>query len=133
VNLHDSTLLPQSLDDLADMADLVGFDLSGSFLTLDSGFNGILNKRRIELLEMIPVIKPNRRGTKDEKKLERMYENFNEQVYKTRFTVERTFGWQDTYRKLVIRYETLDCTHNGFKYLAYSVMNLRVVFGENSL
>jgi hypothetical protein len=26
---------------------------------------------------------------------------------------------------LVIRYEKLECTHNGFKYLAYSVMNLR--------
>jgi transposase len=133
VNQHDTTLLPQSLFDLADIADLIGFDLDGSYLTLDSGFDGVANKKRIELMKMIPVIKPNRRGIKDEKKLEQMYGNFNEQIYKTRFTVERTFGWQDTYRKLVIRYEKLEATHNGFKYLAYSMMNLRAVFGGNSL
>ena len=82
---------------------------------------------------MFPVIKPNRGNTMDEKKLELMYANFNETIYKERYRIERTFAWQDTYRKLVIRYETLEATHNGLKYLAYSMINLRVMFGGNSV
>lgn len=115
------------------MASLVGFDLAGSYLTLDAGFWGECNRQRIRHMEMIPIIKPNRGATKDEKKIERMYEDFNESIYKERYRVERTFAWQDTYRKLVIRYEQLESTHNGFKYLAYSMINLRAVFGGNSL
>ena len=131
VNIHDSVLLPTSLDYLSDLCSLFGIDLTGAYLTLDPGFDSEDNKYRIQELEMIPVIKPNRRGTKDEQKLEQMYEGFNEPIYKTRFKIERTFAWQDTYRKLVTRYEKLEATHNGFKYLAYGVMNLREFFGNS--
>lgn len=128
VNNHDSILLPDSIDGLTDFASLVGLDLIGSYLTLDSGFDSDFNERLIKLHQMIPVIKPNRRGTKDEKKIQAMYENFNEKIYKERFKIERVFAWQDTYRRLVIRYEKLEATHMGFKYLAYAVMNMRALF-----
>lgn len=128
VNEHDSVLFPDSIDRLADFASLISLDLKGSYLTLDSGFDSDYNKWLIRYHDMIPMIKPNRRGTKDEAKLEMMYADFNEQIYQQRFTIERTFAWQDTYRKLVIRYEKLEATHLGFKYLAYSLMNLRAFF-----
>ncbi|MBI5222099.1 MAG: transposase [Candidatus Magasanikbacteria bacterium] len=60
-----------------------------------------------------------------------MYDDFNDEIYKERFKIERTFAWQDTYRKLVTRYERLESIHNGFKYLAYSMVNLRVFVKEN--
>jgi hypothetical protein len=128
VNEHDSTLFPDSLDGLADFAALISLDLTDSYLTLDSGFDSEYNKWLIQFHGLVPVIKPNRRGTKDEKKINQMYKNFNEKIYKERFTIERTFAWQDTYRKLVTRYEKLEATHTGFKYLAYAVMNLRALF-----
>lgn len=128
VNEHDTVLFPESIERLTDFAHLISLDLTGSYLTLDSGFDSDLNKWLIRSHDMIPVIKPNRRGTKDERKLETMYADFNEQVYKQRFAIERTFAWQDTYRKLVTRYEKLEATHTGFKYLAYAVMNLRAFF-----
>ena len=133
VNENDISLLPESVDGLADFAVLIGLDLSGSYLTLDSGFDSEYNKWLIRFHGMIPVIKPNRRGTKDETKIERMYEDFNEQIYKQRFPIERTFAWQDTYRKLTFSFERLPETRLGFKYLGYSLMNLRVVFGGKSL
>ena len=128
VNNHDTILFPDSIDRFTDFASLISLDLEGSYLTLDSGFYSEYNKWLIRFHGMIPVIKPNRGATKDEKKIEAMYADFNEQIYKKRFAVERTFAWQDTYRKLVIRYEKLEATHLGFKYLAYAVMNLRVLF-----
>jgi len=128
VNEHDSVLFPDSIDQLTDFASLIGLDLTGSYFTLDSGFDSNLNKWLIRSHEMIPVIKPNRRGVKDKTKLEIMYADFNEPIYEQRFTIERTFAWQDTYRRLVIRFERLQETHIGFKYLAYSMMNLRAFF-----
>lgn len=128
VNNHDNILLPESIDGLADFALLINLNLGGSYFTLDSGFDSDYNKWLIRFHRMIPVIKPNRRGTKDQEKIERMFDDFDENIYKERYKIERTFAWQDTYRKLVIRYEKLESTHTGFKYLAYSMMNLRALF-----
>ena len=125
VNVHDSVLLPESIDALTDCAALISLDLTGSHLTLDSGFDSDYNKWLIRSHEMIPVIKPNRRGTKDERKIAAMYEDFNEPIYKLRCTVERTFAWQDVYRRVATSYDRLESTRLGFKYLAYSLINLR--------
>lgn len=114
-------------------ADLLGFNLYDSAFTLDSGFDSEDNRVIIRWHGMRPIIKPNRRGTKDEGKLTEMYEEFDEETYKERFKIERTFAWQDTYRKLVIRYEKLECTHNGFKHLAYTMINLRQMLNGGNL
>jgi len=114
-------------------ADLLGFDLIGSYLTLDSGFDSEANKVTIKWNELIPVIYPNKRNIKNPEKLEMLFEDFNEQIYQERYRVERCFAWQDCYRKLVIRYEKLQIIHLGFKYLAYSMINFRGTFGENPI
>lgn len=128
MNEHDTALLPKSIEGFIDLASLIGLDFKGSYLTLDSGFDSDYNKWLVHSHGLIPIIKPNRRRTKDEEKLEAMFDDFNELIYQKRFAIERTFAWQDTYRKLVIRYEKLEATHTGFKYLAYSMINLRAVF-----
>ena len=131
VNNHDTTLFPDSIDRLTDFASLIGLDLTGSYLTLDSGFYSDYNRWLIRFHNMIPVIKPNRGATKDEKKIEAMYVDFNELIYKQRFKIERVFAWQDTYRKLAYSYERLEATRNGLKYLGYSLINLRVFVGNS--
>lgn len=131
VTVHDSVLFPGSLHNLVDIADIVGFRFHGSYVTLDAGFDARCNRELIRWYGAIPVIKPNPRREKDVDKLNRRYAEFNREVYKERYKIERTFAWQDTYRKLVIRYEKLECTHTGFKYLAYSMINLRVFMQGN--
>lgn len=131
INKSDMGLFCDSLDCLTDFANLIGLDLKRSYLNLDAGFDSDNNKFIIRQAGMIPNIKVNPRSTKDRKKIYRRLDDFNEEIYQQRFTIERTFAWQDTYRKLVIRYEQLECTHIGFKYLAYSLINLRVFFKEN--
>jgi hypothetical protein len=125
VNIHDTLLFPWSFESLLTMSDALRLALHGSYLTLDSGFDSRVNKVLIEYHNLIPVIKPNRRGTKSREKIYRQLDEFNEHIYKTRFAVERTFAWQDTYRRLVMRYERKQIFHLGFKYLAYSLINLR--------
>ena len=131
VNEHDTTLFPDSIDRLTDFASLINLDLTDCYFTLDSGFDSDYNKWLIQSHNMIPVIKPNRRGTKSEIKLEKMYNDFNEEIYKERYKIERVFAWQDTYRKLAHSYERLTATRNGLKYLGYALINLRVFVGNS--
>jgi len=102
-------------------------DIRGSYVTLDPGFDSVRNKWLIDFHKLVPVIKPNRRRTKNQELLNAKLDRFEEvkHIYKERYKIERLFAWEDTYRKLVIRYEKLQCTHKGFKYLAYSMINLR--------
>jgi hypothetical protein len=132
VNVHDTKLFPNSLFNLLELSHYFELEVKGSFLTLDSGFDSQFNKDLILEAGMIPVIKPNP-GRKNQTKRYEQLDEFLEYktIYDQRFTVERCFAWEDTYRKLVIRYEKLACTHLGFKYLAFSLINFRWVFGKN--
>jgi hypothetical protein len=37
------------------------------------------------------------------------------------------FGWEDKFRRLLLRFERLSELHNAFKSLAYAMINLRHV------
>lgn len=130
MNKHDTELFPHSFDDLMEIADLMDLDVKGSYITLDSGFDSMQNKWLIDYHGLTPVIKPNRRRTIRQTLLNYRLDQFEavKHIYKERYIIERTFAWQDTYRKLVIRYEKLQCTFLGFRYLAYSMINLRGFF-----
>lgn len=130
VNETDIALFPESFDQLTDLADLIGLDLKGSYLNLDAGFDSDANKVMIRYQEMRPNIKVNPRGTKDKSKLAERSKDFNEEIYKERFTIERTFAWQDVYRRVATSYDRLESTRLGFKYLAYSLINLRCFVRE---
>lgn len=126
VNVHDTCLLGECVEGLMDFANLIGMDLRESFVTLDSGFDSEANDNRLRFHELIPIIKPNLRGTKNQDTINERLDAFDEKTYKERYRVERTFAWEDSYRKLALRYEILPETHLGFKYLAFSLMNLKV-------
>lgn len=116
-----------------DTADLLDLDIQGSYITLDRGFDSIRNKWLIDFHKLVPVIKPNLRRTKNQNLLNVRLDKFEtvKHIYRERYKIERTFAWQDTYRKLVTRYEKLQCTHLGFKRLAYAMINLRVFFNKH--
>jgi transposase len=126
-------LFPDSFQKLIDTAQRFGIPLKGIPLTLDSGFDSEKNYELIRQAGMIPVIKPNFRNTKDTEIIKRRADAFEKikDTYITRHAVERGFAWEDKYRKLVIRYERLQATFNGFRYLAASMVNYRTGFGKS--
>jgi len=129
VNRHDNALFPESMEKLTETADLLGLDISNSYLTLDSGFDSEDNKVMIRYQNLNPIIKPNSRNSNNEKRYA-MLDEFGEvkDIYIERIKIERCFAWKDKYRKLVIRYEKLQCTFMGFRYLAYAMVNSRGIF-----
>jgi len=131
VNRQDTTLLPKAFSDVIAFSKRIGMDLSGDALTLDSGFDAKVNHKLIREHGLIPVIHPNRRNAKEPIVIARMFRWFDKEIYKERYKVERTFGWQDTYRKLALSYDKLKETRLGFRHLAYSMINFRITFNDS--
>jgi transposase len=131
VNQQDMVILPESLSKLISFTASIGLNLEGSAITLDSGFDSQTNKELIRKQKMRPVINPNRRNTKKPIVIARMYRWFDKEIYKERYKVERTYGWQDTYRKLAISYDRLEEIRLGFHNLAYAMINFRVTFNDS--
>jgi transposase len=99
--------------------------------TLDKGFDSQENKDVIRSVKMKPVIHPNRRNTKTPIIIARMYRHFDRKNYNKRFVVERTYAWQDVYRKTVTIYERLNATRSGLRHLAYAMVNMRRILGKS--
>jgi transposase len=124
-------ILPETRTALVDFTHQIGIDLQGSALTLDAGFEAQDNKKIIKVHHMKQVIYPNRRNTKTPIVIARMFRWFDRNLYRLRSKVERTFGWQDTFRKLVISYDWLPEIRKGCRLLAYSMINFRVTFNTS--
>ena len=131
VNEHGTTILPDVFANLITFSSRIGMDLSGSALTLDAGFDSKANHKLIKEHGLLPVIYPNRRNAKEPIAIDRPFRWFNKEIYRDRYKVERTFGWQDTYRRLVLSYDKLKETRLGFRNLAYSMINFRVTFNDS--
>jgi len=43
--------------------------------------------------------------------------------------VERTFAWEDKFKRLLLRFERIQQRHYGMKLLAYTLINLRAFCG----
>ena len=43
--------------------------------------------------------------------------------------VERTFAWEDKFKRLLLRFERIQQRHYGMKLLAYTLINLRSFCG----
>jgi transposase len=123
-NRNESPLLREALPKLTDIARIVGLDLQGSIVSLDGCYDCRLNRKAIFNRGMIPNINANPRGRKTAKRGRKPL--FDAAIFKERFnTIERVFGWEDKFRRLLLRFERLSHLHYGFKTLAYAMINLR--------
>jgi transposase len=123
VNEADTVLLPEGLKTLKRVAKLTGLGLTGSYINLDGGFDSQSNRKAIFNAGLIPNIKENRRNRKDPKRGRKRL--FNKAIHALRDRVERTFAWEDKFKRLLLRFEHLQRRHYGMKLVAYTLINLR--------
>ena len=120
-------LLPESLHALKKVAKEVGLDLRGAYLNLDGGFDSIANRKCIFNAGMIPNIKENPRNRKTTKRGRKRL--FNAAIHALRLRVERTFAWEDKFKRLLLRFERIQRRHYGMMLMGYTLINLRVFCG----
>jgi transposase len=131
VNVNDIVLLESSLKHLKKTARIVGIDLTGIEFNLDTGFDSKRNRKIIWNAKMKPNIPENIRNRDASKPKRGRPRHYDIKSYKKRFTVERTFAWEDAYRSMVIRYDRKDSNYFGRKLLAYTLTNLRYFCGRS--
>jgi len=76
---------------------------------------------------IIPNIKENPRNRKHPKRGRKRF--FNAAIHALRMRVERTFAWEDKFKRLLLRFERIQQRHYGMKLLAYTMINLRAFCG----
>jgi hypothetical protein len=120
-------LLPKSLNALKQVAKEVGLDLRDAYLNLDGGFDSARNRKCIFNTGLIPNIKDNPRNRKTTKRGRKRL--FNEAIHALRMRVERTFAWEDKFKRLLLRFEHIQQRHYGMKLMVYTLINLREFCG----
>jgi transposase len=123
VNEADTVLLPEGLKALKRVAKRTGLVLEGAYLNLDGGFDSKSNRKAIFNAGMIPNIKENPRNRKTPKRGRKRL--FNAAIHAIRERVERTFAWEDKFKRLLLRFEHFQRRHYGMKLMAYTLINLR--------
>ena len=91
------------------------------------GFDSKANRKAIFNMGMIPNIKENPRNRKHTKRGRKRL--FNAAIHALRMRVERTFAWEDKFKRLLLRFERIQQRHYGMKLLAYTLINLRSFCG----
>jgi transposase len=79
--------------------------------------------RGVFIAGLIPNVKENPRNRKHPKRGRKRL--FNQAIHDLRDRVERTFGWEDKFKRLLLRFEHLQRRHYGIKLMAYTLINLR--------
>ena len=120
-------LLPEGLKALKWVAKQVGLELRGAYLNLDGGFDSLANRKCIFNTGLIPNIKENPRNRKTTKRGRKRL--FNAAIHALRLRVERTFAWEDKFKRLLLRFERIQQRHYGMKLMAYTLINLRAFCG----
>ena len=116
-------LLPEGLKDLKRVATAAGIELKGATLNLDAGFDSKANRKHVFNAGLKPNIAENPRNRKKTKRGRKRF--FADVLYAVRFTLERVFAWEDKFKRLLLRFETKQKRHLGFKLMAFTLINLR--------
>src|SRR5258705_10551749 len=123
-NRNESPLLREALPQVTRIARAIGMDLQRTTVSLDGVYDCRANRKAIFNRAMIPNINANPRGRKTPKPGRKPL--FDPAIFEERFsTIERVFGWEDKFRRLLLRFDRLSQLHYAFKTLAYTMINLR--------
>jgi hypothetical protein len=115
--------VPEELNALKRIARLTDLRIGGSYLNLDGGFDSRHNRKAIFSAGLIPNIKENPRNRQIPKGGRKRL--FDAAIPSLRLRVERTFAWEDKFKRLLLRFEFIQQRHYGMKLMAYTLINLR--------
>jgi hypothetical protein len=120
-------LLPDGLNALKRVANVTGLVLTGADLKLDAGVDATHNRQCIVNAGMIPNITENPRNRKRTKRGRKRL--FHEASHALRTRVDRTFAWEDTFKRLLLRVAHMQPRPFGMKLMAYTLINVREFCG----
>ena len=101
-----------------------GISIENSIQNADKGFDSKKLRRAIHRRKMFANIVENKRNRQTKKRGKKRF--FNQDIYDQRFVNERAFAWLDSFRTLLIRFDSLDSSWLNWHYLAFALILLKV-------
>ena len=101
----------------------LGLEISGAYFNADKAFDTKAARKTCFNHGLIPNIDENPRNRKTAKRGRKRF--FNPEVYKHRFTSERSFAWIDKFRALLLRFDRCEVYFLGGHFIAFAMINLR--------
>ena len=101
----------------------LGLEISGAYFNADKAFDTEVARKTCFNHGLIPNIGENTRNRKAAKRGRKRF--FDPEVYKRRFTSERSFAWVDKFRALLLRFDRCDIYFLGAHFIAFAMINLR--------
>jgi transposase len=123
-NHNDLFEIQTLFNQLTQLLQEAGIDLKGVFLNADPGFDSQSLRKVCEQKQIQANIKINPRNSLQEQE---HYAYFDEELYKRRVVIERANAWLDSFKTLLVRFETLLITWVSFHLLAFVVLFLRKI------
>lgn len=122
VNKHDCPLFKDAFKALITNLTALNITLKiNTIVNLDPGFDSKKNKQVCISNGCTPNIKTNPRNSKKQSSAP------DPEIYKQRYVNERAFAWEDSYRRLVTRYEVKPQNHLAFCIMAAALTLLRLI------
>lgn len=109
---------------MTELLKIAGIDLGGVFLNADPGFDAQIFRNVCEQQQIQANIKANPGNSKEET-LD--YSYFDEELYKRRIVIERANAWLDSFKALLVRFETLVANWISLHLLAFTVLFFRKI------
>jgi transposase len=119
---HDLYSIEDTLEDILVLLEQSTIDHKGLFLNADAGFDSKKCRNFLEKKEIIANIKSNPRNRNVETE-----DYFDEKLYRRRFKIEKANAWLDSFKALLVRFETLNITWINLHYLAFAILFLRKI------
>ena len=127
-NHNDAFNLKEHLQSVFKWLKHLGVRFSGAFFNADKAFDTRAARKVCFNYGVVPNMPENKRNRKKVKCGRKRL--FNPEVYKRRFTCERSFAWVDKFRALLIRFDRRDVYYLGGHYIAFAMINLRHIIAD---
>lgn len=121
---HDLFEIQPLFNQLCQLLQAAGVEMKGVFLNADPGFDAKSFRDVCEQHQVQANIKPNPRNSKEDPLEEPC---FDEELYQRRVVIERANAWMDSFKALLVRFETLVSTWVSLHLLAFLILFMRKI------
>ncbi|TKT91404.1 IS5 family transposase [Dyadobacter frigoris] len=118
---HDLFNVQELFEELCHMLTKANINIKGLFLNADSGFDSTELRQICKDKEIEANIDVNMRKSKTHENQSTEYQYFDEELYKRRTVIEHANAWMDSFKALLIRFETKAANWVALILLAFSV------------
>lgn len=126
---HDLFQIRQVLQELGELLQEAGLEIAGLFLNADAGFDSQEFRQQCTEMKIEANIAFNPRKGEPTKE----YAYFDEELFRRRNVIEQANAWMDSFKTLLIRFETKAQHWLAFHFLAFTVQLIRKIHKNSKL